>query len=173
MTIYLYVKTHLDTGLKYLGKTEGKRNDPHKYRGSGLHWIRHLKKHGNNVWTNIVYQSDDSEEIKNVGVYLSELWNVVDSDEWANLKPETGDGGFVGNDPWNKGKKFNDVTREKMSKAAQGRIPWNKGKKGLQVAWNKDKPGAQSHTEETKQQMRESQRLRRNKEKLNGTLGKC
>jgi hypothetical protein len=167
MTIYLYVKTHMDTGLKYLGKTEGKRQDPYKYRGSGLYWVRHIEQHGNNVWTNIVYQSDDSEDIKNIGMYLSTLWNIVESKEWANLKPETGDGGFAGNEPWNKGKQYTQESREKMSKAAKGRIPWNKGKKNLQVPWNKGKVGVQQHTEETKQQMGQSQRLRRIKEKSN------
>ena len=43
--IYLYIKTHNVTGLKYLGKTES--CDPHKYKGSGKYWNIHLKKHGN------------------------------------------------------------------------------------------------------------------------------
>ena len=44
MTIYyLYVKTHRITGLKYLGKT---KQDPYKYRGSGVYWTSHIKKHG-------------------------------------------------------------------------------------------------------------------------------
>jgi hypothetical protein len=42
MTIYLYVKTHNNTGMKYLGKTT--KPDPHKYPGSGKRWTRHLKK---------------------------------------------------------------------------------------------------------------------------------
>ncbi len=172
MTIYLYVKTHLDTGLKYLGKTEGKRQDPFRYKGSGKYWIRHIKQHGNNVWTNIVYQSNDSEEIKKMGLYLSNLWNVVESKEWANLKPESGDGGFAGEEPWNKGKQFTEETREKMRNAAFGRTPWNKGKKGVQVAWNKGKTGVQKHSKETRNQMSQSQSMRRNKEKTNASLGK-
>lgn len=40
--IYLYVKTHNITGLKYLGKTNNK--DPHSYKGSGKYWILHCKK---------------------------------------------------------------------------------------------------------------------------------
>lgn len=28
-------------------------------------------------------------------MYYSELWNVVRSNEWANLKPESGDGGLT------------------------------------------------------------------------------
>jgi hypothetical protein len=41
MPIYLYVKTHNKTGLKYLGQTSQK--DPHKYPGSGTRWRHHLK----------------------------------------------------------------------------------------------------------------------------------
>jgi len=37
--IYLYKKTHNETGLQYLGKTI---RDPHKYPGSGLYWKRQL-----------------------------------------------------------------------------------------------------------------------------------
>lgn len=42
MTIYLYLKTHNKTGLKYLGKTVSV--DPHLYQGSGTIWRRHIKK---------------------------------------------------------------------------------------------------------------------------------
>lgn len=83
---YLYVKTSLNTGLKYLGYT---KKNPYVYKGSGKYWQRHLKKHGDNVWTNIVHQSSDINEIKNMGVYLSEKWDVVASDAWANLIVET------------------------------------------------------------------------------------
>ena len=88
--IYLYKKTHKVTGLKYLGKTT---RDPFSYMGSGVYWRRHLKKHGNDVDTEILYETIDKEEFKQKGLYYTKLWNVVESDEWANLKPETGDGG--------------------------------------------------------------------------------
>lgn len=51
MIIYLYLKTHNTTGLKYLGKTV---KDPSTYKGSGLHWTRHLAKHGNDVNTEAI-----------------------------------------------------------------------------------------------------------------------
>jgi general stress protein YciG len=90
--IKLYVKTHKDTGLKYLGKTEQVDHD--KYRGSGDRWLNHLKEHGNNVSTEIVYQSEDIEDIRKMGLELSAKWDIVASNEWANIKPEEGDGGF-------------------------------------------------------------------------------
>lgn len=91
MTIYLYVKTHLITGLKYLGQTTAK--DPHKYSGSGTYWKLHLEKHGYLYNTEILKECKSKDEIKDWGIYYSNLWNVVDSDEWANLTPESGDGG--------------------------------------------------------------------------------
>ena len=92
MTIYLYKKIHKVTGLKYLGKTKAK--DPHTYPGSGLYWTRHLHEHGFMYDTEILKECDTNEEIRKWGMYYSKLWNVVESTEWANLKPEYGDGGY-------------------------------------------------------------------------------
>jgi hypothetical protein len=89
MTIYLYVKTHNKTGLKYLGKTI---KDPIKYRGSGIFWKNHIKKYGYDCKTEILKECQTNEEIKEWGLYYSKLWRIVESDEWANLKPESGDG---------------------------------------------------------------------------------
>ena len=115
MPIYLYVKTHNITGLKYLGKTTAK--DPHKYSGSGLYWKRHLREHGKNYITDILLMTDSKKEIKEQGIYYSTLWDIVNSRDaygnklWANLKPEEGDGGET-NCPyrpaWNKGIKYID-----------------------------------------------------------------
>lgn len=93
MTIYLYVKTHNKTGLKYLGKTNSK--DPYKYPGSGKYWTSHIKIHGNDVTTEILKECQTKEDIKYWGEYYSNLWNIVKDISWANLKPETGEGGGV------------------------------------------------------------------------------
>ncbi len=93
MTIYyLYVKTHNITGLKYLGFTSSK--DPHKYIGSGTYWKLHLKKHGTDYTTTILQETTSKTTISELGTHYSSLWNITESDEWANLKPETGEGGF-------------------------------------------------------------------------------
>lgn len=89
-TIYLYLKTHNVTGLKYLGKTT---RDPYDYRGSGLVWNRHLDKHGDDVTTEILFETTDMEKFKRVGHEYSEKWNIVESKEFANLIPEYGTGG--------------------------------------------------------------------------------
>lgn len=119
MTIYLYVKTHNKTGLKYLGKTTAK--DPHKYKGSGTYWISHIKKHGYDVTTSIIQECSSSDEIMNWGLFYSNLWDVVKSDEWANLKPELGDGGSVG------GNLKKAETKKKISNTMKGRPAHNKG----------------------------------------------
>ena len=90
MCTYLYVKTHNKTGLKYLGKTI---QNPYKYKGSGIYWRRHLSQHGNDVTTKILKECQTNDEIKYWGQYYSDLWNVVNDNTWANLKPETGEGG--------------------------------------------------------------------------------
>lgn len=97
MIIYLYVKTHNVTGLKYLGKTSA--DDPHKYCGSGTYWKAHLRIHGHDYSTEILRVCSSKLEVQEFGVYYSNLWNIVTLTDnngkkiWANLKPESGDGG--------------------------------------------------------------------------------
>lgn len=126
---YLYVKTHLKTGMKYLGFTE---RDPYIYKGSGKYWIRHIKKHGNDVWTNVIYQTEIKENIKPIGIHYTNLWNVVQSNEWANLTEEKGDG--ISSDYlkkcWENGVYDNrpspsEETKKKNSESNKGRKPWN------------------------------------------------
>lgn len=116
MTIYLYVKTHNKTGLKYLGQTASK--NPHQYSGSGVYWKLHLEKHGYDYTTEILKECQTKEEVKELGLYYSNLWNIAESDEWANLKVEQGYGG-----------RQCEEIRKKIGEAGKGRTPWNKGKK--------------------------------------------
>ena len=88
-TIYLYVKTHSKTGLKYLGKTT---QDPSTYLGSGVDWKAHLKEHGEEHTTEILKECKTNKELSDWGRYYSSLYNVVESKEWANRIPETGGG---------------------------------------------------------------------------------
>lgn len=88
---YLMVKTHNITGLKYLCQT--KRKNPHKYLGSGKYWQSHLNKHGKSISTEILKECPNKTYLKYWGIYYSNLWNVVESKKWANLRPEDGDGG--------------------------------------------------------------------------------
>lgn len=94
--IYLYLKTHNKTGLKYLGKTI---KNPLKYKGSGKRWLHHLRVHGNDVSTEILFTTEDPNEIIQKGLYYSELWNIVNDKTFANIIPESGDGGNTSNSP--------------------------------------------------------------------------
>lgn len=94
--IYLYLKTHNVTGLKYLGKTE---QDPFIYKGSGERWKRHIKKHGYDVTTEILFATKDREKFKSVALYFSEKLNIVEDINFANWVPEQGDGGDTSSSP--------------------------------------------------------------------------
>lgn len=127
--IYLYVKTHQLTGLKYLGKTISK--DPYAYKGSGKVWRSHCKKYGYIYNTEILFQSDNKDCIREKGIYYSQLWNIVESKEWANLKQEECDGGYCSNSITPeanakrsaslKGRVITDEHRKKLSDANKGK----------------------------------------------------
>ena len=122
MITYLYVKTHTITGLKYLGKTTSK--DPYKYLGSGKYWRRHLDAHGYTYTTEILKECEHPAMVNFWGQYYSDLWNIVESDEWANLRPETGDGGWghrKGLPGPNLGTTASKETRMKMSTSRKGK----------------------------------------------------
>ena len=90
---YLYIKQHKITGLKYFGKTT--KENPVTYLGSGKHWLRHIKKHGEHIET-IWYQLfTDEKLLTEYALNFSKQNDIVVSKEWANLKEENGlDGGF-------------------------------------------------------------------------------
>ena len=94
---YLYKKTHRQTGIKYLGQT---RRDPFRYKGSGVDWTTHIQKYGYDVNTEILLKTTDKIEMITMGLYYSNLWNVVKDTTWANRIPESGGGpgGVIGRD---------------------------------------------------------------------------
>lgn len=90
---YLYIKTHKITGLKYFGKTT---RNPNTYLGSGIRWRAHLKKHGTEVITEILNNGQaytDEKVFKEDAMNFSNKFNIVNSNEWANLMIEQGSGG--------------------------------------------------------------------------------
>ena len=164
MTIYkLYVKTHNKTGLKYLGQSSAK--DPHKYTGSGKYWKLHLIKHGIDYTTSILLETELKDEIKIQGLYYSKLWNIVDSDEWANLKEEQGDGG-----------RQSEEVRAKISEAGKGRIPWNKGKHmwtdadRMQISERNKNRGPQSADTIAKRVAKTTGKVRTDQQRLTSSL---
>lgn len=88
MTYRLMIKTHNDTGLKYLCVTSQEKYE--LYKGSGSYWKNHIRAHGNNISTEVLYETDDTDELSQIGLKYSALYDVVESSEWANLIPESG-----------------------------------------------------------------------------------
>lgn len=111
--IYLYVKTHNKTGMKYFGKTTKK--DPYKYKGSGIYWKKHLKKHGFDIATEIVGTFVCEKECEKFALEYSEKHNIVDSEIWANLKEENGLDGSP------KGVRFSEEHKEKIRQSRYGK----------------------------------------------------
>ena len=95
MLHHLMIKKCMSTGLKYLCKTSGSK-DPYLYTGSGVRWLNHIKKHNSYIVTCIIGSYQTKEELKEAGLYYSNLYNVVDDYTWANLTEEKGDGGLIG-----------------------------------------------------------------------------
>lgn len=149
--IYLYVKTHNITGLKYLGQTT---QDPFNYLGSGLYWMRHLKEHGSDITTEILFEHTDISAIKEKGLYYSKMWNVVDSSEWANLTNEEGAGG-----PIFKGRKHRAESIQKMRERKLGKKFTDEHKKNLSQSHKGIGAGknnhffGKNHSDESKKQM--------------------
>jgi len=171
-TIYLYLKTHNKTGLKYLGKTV---KDPFKYRGSGIRWTNHIQKHGYDVTTKILFESDNPEEIKQKGIHYSNLWDVVNSDNFANLISEQGQGGDtlteIGYKHSDEIKQiikekrskqiYNEEHRRKLSENRTGRTHSDETKTKMKNTWKIKKENGYirkhpSSSEEHKRKIRES-----------------
>jgi hypothetical protein len=118
--IYLYIKTHNITGIKYLGKTT---QDPYTYKGSGKRWMYHIKKHGNDVTTQIIGEFATHSELVKASIQLSEELNIVSDPCWANLRVEDGDGGdtskFIDYSKLNRGKGLTYEQRYGAKKAVE------------------------------------------------------
>ena len=142
MTIYLYIKTHRVTGLKYFGMTT--KDDPVSYKGSGSYWKRHIKKHGYDVDTEIVGIFEDDEEASAFALQFSKDNNIVVSNTWANLMEETCK---TGNPAYTKGTlgyKHTQETKEKIGKKHKDKIISEKQRE-LQSKKLKGRPKSEEH----------------------------
>lgn len=123
---YLYVKTHNKTGLKYFGKTTG---DTFQYRGSGKHWLSHIKKHGYDISTEIIGYYTNIEECVAQALQFSKDNCIVESQEWANMIVENGiDGGNTSRTNYGP---MSKESKRKISDAQKGQMPWNTGLRGV------------------------------------------
>lgn len=130
---YLYIKQHSITKKKYFGKTT---RDPYKYNGSGKVWTRHINKHGKEhivtLWVSDLFYDTS---IVDIALHFSIENNIVESNDWANLKLENG---LDGGDTWS-GKSHSKESNAKRSASMKGRISNKKGITGIYL-----------HSEETK-----------------------
>jgi hypothetical protein len=160
IVFFLYHKVS-PMGLNYLGITH---KDPFKYRGSGVYWRKHLKSHNfklDDIETIILFETNDYKELCEKGKYYSKLYDVVNSEDWANLIPETGENSVLG-------MKHSEETKKKMSESRKGKLVGEKnpmfGKlvsKETRKKISKSNTG-QKRSEETKNKLRDSQIGERN-----------
>jgi hypothetical protein len=135
---HLYIKTHNETGLKYLGQTS---KDPFIYCGSGKYWLQHIKKHGRNISTEILLTTENKSELIEAGVFYSKKFDIVKSKEYANLIEEKGPGGSF------TGRKHSEETKKLWSAARKG-ICWSNGlsKEGAErIRAANSKPKSEEH----------------------------
>jgi len=117
----------MNTGLMYLCKTSGKSKDPYMYKGSGVRWLNHIKKHKSYIVTCVIGRYESAEDLKKFGLYYSDLFDVVKSPNWANLTEEKGNGGFIGTGQLGKTWKISDTSKMKGPKTKTD--AWFAGKK--------------------------------------------
>ncbi len=92
----LLVMTHNVTGLRYFCKTS-RLDELCYYKGSGVYWKRHLRKHGRNVSVDVIGVYHDKQECMDVAKQFSQENMIGANPAWANLIPENGlDGAPVG-----------------------------------------------------------------------------
>nr|HRC96089.1 hypothetical protein [Coprothermobacter proteolyticus] len=80
----LMIKQHQETRLLYLCKSSNK-NAVDKYKGSGKYWKSHIKLHGEDkvetIWACWFFEKTGLVE---TALLLSSMYDVVDSNGWAN-----------------------------------------------------------------------------------------
>lgn len=152
MIIYLYVKRHAITGLKYFGKTI--QQNPFKYHGSGAVWNAHLKEHGKRIETLDIFGFDNQEAATQFALKFSAINNISESSDWANQKEENAKCG---------GGKLSEETKRKISLSRKGQPSAMKGKKFPPEFGKKISRANYNRSEETKLKLLISRRARTDK----------
>ena len=94
---YILLKEHKDTGLKYLCYHFGNNDSCYSYLGSGVYWKQHLLKHGKKIKTTIIKTCNTQDEARDIGIFYSKQFNIVESKEYANLMIEDARSSFYKN----------------------------------------------------------------------------
>jgi hypothetical protein len=170
----LLVMSHNVTGLKYFCKTSNLRNI-YNYKGSGLYWKKHLKKHGKDVTVGIMGFYTDYQRCRDAALKFSNENDIVNSDAWANLVLENGtDGALNGSDNPFYGKKHthemaNHIRQQKIGKSINKgayRSPENRAKISASLKGRKNpevaaKLRGRKLSEETRKKISESAKGRK------------
>jgi hypothetical protein len=85
----LLVMTHNVTGLKYFCKTSIAETIS-SYKGSGVYWKRHLKKHGRGITVGVLGIYTDKSRCVDAALRFSKDNDIVNSPDWANHIFENG-----------------------------------------------------------------------------------
>ena len=88
---------HDITGLQYFCKTT-RLHEVQYYKGSGIHWKRHLRKHGRHVTVGVLGLYYDEARCSAAADKFSADNDIVASDQWANLIDENGYSGAPSGD---------------------------------------------------------------------------
>ena len=137
----LLVMTHRVTGLKYFCKT-AQLNTLKYYRGSGHYWKRHLKVHGKDIDVGVLGVYFEEARCLAAAKEFSELHDVANNHEWANLIAENGfDGAPSGaNHPmYGKPHPQKGIPRPEMSARYLGELNPMWGKVGAMLGVSKPK----------------------------------
>jgi len=162
MKIHLYVKQCSHCGLKYFGKTT---KDYLKYKGSGHHWLRHIKLHGSDkVQTIEAWTFDTQSEAYKFAMDFSFKNDIVESKEWANLIPENGLDG-------NSSEVITEKLRKKFAEAntgsknpSYGKYWWNNGveerksKNQPDVEWTRGRIFSEEHQKKFNHRVKDGER---------------
>lgn len=149
--IYLYVKQHYITGLKYFGRT--KSINPFEYPGSGSYWLKHCNKHGlNYIRTIEVWGFDNQEECTDFVIIFSLENNIIDSKEWANLVLEYGTIGFS---------THSEQSKKKLSQSRKGIIFTEQHKANISKA-NRARPKLSYEACKLKRERNKATRIKNN-----------
>lgn len=90
--VILYIAKHNKTSMQYFGKTTRFSSEDildNKYIGSGKNWLEHIKEFGADISMQIYWEGLE-EDVYPVASKFSNVNNIVESDIWANMIPETG-----------------------------------------------------------------------------------
>lgn len=150
---WLYLKQHNKTGLKYFGKTI---KDPDTYYGSGLYWARHLEQHGYDISTIWKRLFTNKDELVKFALEFSSKNNIVESLEYANLKPEDG---LMGGDTG-----LTEQGRKIISEHSKRRIHTDETKEKIrQARLNQQCPRrGKKHSPETIEKIKAARALQKN-----------